>query len=659
MKISNFIFTLIIPIAFFSCENSPSAPLEVSPLFTNNMVLQQQDNVAFWGQYTPDKEINISGSWGNEASTKVDDEGNWEVKLKTPEAGGPYTVEIKAKDTTIVINDVLIGEVWLASGQSNMEMPLKGFSSEPIDNHVEEIKNANYKQIRMLTVKRNLAISTLDTISGKWLKTTPENVTDFSATAYFFARKLHKELQVPIGIIHSSWGGTPAESWTSKQSLKKLEDFDKAIEMLDDPNAQTATTEWFKNSESVEVPKNKEQWQKLNFNDEHFATANIDSTNWKDISIPGRFDQLNGSSFDGAMWLRKDFNINNPKGDYTLNIDAIDDMDAVYINGEKVGGLMGYGFWQTFREYKIPNGLIKEGKNNIAVRAIDTGGPGTVSGPIEIRSTNSQVISLNGIWKSRLVAEIYDGKFKVYALDKDLTKRPNLYQISPGLPSVLYNAMIHPLVPYTIKGAIWYQGESNVGRHEQYRKLFPAMIEDWRAKWNQEFPFYFVQIAPFNYNGSKASPALRDAQRYSLKTLNTGMAITMDIGHPTSIHPGNKQDVGGRLARLALANNYNKDIVASGPLFQSLQQNSDKLILEFDYTGSGLIYKGDKLTGFEIAGEDKVYQPAKAKIVDNTVEVSSSTIANPKFVRYGWLDYFEATLFNKEGIPASSFTSEQ
>ena len=272
-------------------------------------------------------------------------------------------------------------------------------------------------------------------------------------------------------------------------------------------------------------------------------------------------------------------------------------------------------------------------------------------------------VSLSGNWKSKMVAEIYKNKFYFYGIDKlDLSKRAISIKLNPGIPSVLYNAMIHPLIPYTIKGAIWYQGEANVGRAEQYQRLFPAMIKDWRTQWNYDFPFYFVQIAPFQYHGNNdvsldQSQKLREAQRHALKTKYTGMVVTLDIGNFNNIHPSNKQDVGRRLARLALANDYGKPIVPSGPLFKSLKVVEQKMILDFDYTGSGLMAKGD-LLGFEIAGTDKNYVYANAKIVDNKIELSASAISKPMYVRYGWKNKAVPSLFNIEGLPASSFISE-
>jgi sialate O-acetylesterase len=344
-----------------------------------------------------------------------------------------------------------------------------------------------------------------------------------------------------------------------------------------------------------------------------------------------------------------------------LNIGAIDDMDATYVNGQKIGGLAGTGFWNVPREMTIPKSLLLQGSNTIAIRAIDTGGPGVVSGPMTLSTSASDIISIEGSWKYQLIAEIFMGKFYVYDLQTDISERPNVFRFHPNLPSVLFNGMIHPLVPYTIRGAIWYQGESNVGRDEQYRRLFPAMIEDWRKQWRYDFPFYFVQIAPFIYNSNpteQVSQKLRDAQRYSLKVDKTGMVVSLDIGNPTNIHPANKQDVGKRLAGLALANDYRKDLIASGPLYRQVEKSGNKLIVEFDHVGSGLVASNRGLLGFEIAGSDKNYISAVAKIVDNKVEVSNPSVTSPEFVRYAWRDNSVASLFNLEGLPASTFTSE-
>jgi sialate O-acetylesterase len=666
MKIDHYFIPVFFIIFTFSCQPKQKKALKVSELFSDHMVLQQQQEVDFWGEYTPGQELTLSGSWGTEISTKADTSGIWNIKLTTPEAGGPYSIKIATRDSTIAIKDVLVGEVWLASGQSNMEMPLKGWPpNDPILNSYQEISQANYPDIRMLTVAKNLSGSPLNFIEGQWTSASPETVGDFSATAYFFARKLQKELKVPIGIIHSSWGGTVAEAWTSKGYLEKLGDFDETINSLNESefkNSAENTENWFKQWPTHEIPNTDDQWQNTDFSDLAAAESDFDDSNWGTIELPGRYDQLSTGVFDGAMWLRREFAIQDTTADYTLKINAIDDMDATYINGQKIGGLVGAGFHNVAREMTIPKSLLKQGSNIIAIRAIDTGGPGSITGPMTISNNKGDNVSIAGSWKTRLVAEIFNGKFYAYDLKIGALERPSIFQFHPNLPTVLFNGMINPLVPYTIKGAIWYQGESNVGRDEQYKQLFPTMIKDWRDKWGYDFPFYFVQIAPYIYNlnpSEQVSQKLRDAQRYSLNTSKTGMVVTLDIGNPINIHPANKQDVGKRLAKLALSNDYGKEVVSSGPLYKHIEKTGRKLTIEFDNIGGGLVSSEAGLSGFEIAGLDKVYFSAVAKIIENKIEVASLSVASPEYVRYAWRDASVASLFNLEGLPASSFTSEE
>jgi sialate O-acetylesterase len=663
---------LFITLQFNSCKSSealnsskPSEQheLKLNALFSNHMVLQQKDNVAFWGTYTPNEEVIVSGSWGKESTSVANKNGNWKLNITTPQAGGPYEVNIVTKDTTVLLKDVMIGEVWLASGQSNMQMSLKGWPpNDPIKNSKEEIANANYPAVRMFNVTRNYNLKVVDTVSGKWDICSPKSAEDFSATAYFFARRLYKELNVPIGIIHSSWGGTVAEAWTSKKSLHELSDFKESIAALEDPKKWKNTKDWYSQLDSLHIPQTNEGWASLNFNDLEIAQNEYNYENWRNIELPNRYDTFNDWEFDGVVWLRRDIEIEDITADYVISMGAIDDMDAVYFNGEKIGGLVGYGHHVTERVYTIPIELLKKGKNSIAIRAVDTGGPGTITGTLELTNKNSITISLNGTWSYQPMAEIYNGRFYTYDLDIiDLSQRPEIMVMGPNLPSVLYNAMINPLVPYSIKGAIWYQGESNVGRAEQYSRLFPKMINDWRSHWKADFPFYFVQIAPYNYGtptNEEGSMDLRDAQRKSLKTINTGMVVTMDIGDFMNIHPANKQDVGKRLAGLALANDYGKPIIASGPLYKSYEISGNKVIIELDFVGSGLMTIDSGLSEFEISGADKNYVPAEAKIVGDKVQVFSSSIPKPKYVRYAWKDISIASLFNNEGLPASSFTTE-
>jgi len=659
-------FLCFIAMAFslfaYSSQSATKKELKVNQLFSDHMVLQQQEKVVFWGESSPNQKLTLIASWGRKASTTADANGNWKIKLETPKAGGPYSISVNNADNTIIIKDVLIGEVWLASGQSNMDLPVKGWlPNDTVVNSAQVIAHANYPTIRFLRVPFNISTTPSDSITAKWILATPKTVGDFSATAYFYARKLQQELNVPVGIIQSSIGGTPAEAWTSKESLSKLGDFDKTIAGLD--KLQSTIETWFNKRPFHTVPRTDEEWSNLRLNDQAASKSNFDDSDWGTLQLPGRFDKLSSGEFDGVMWLRKEFAMQDTNADYILDIGSIDDMDETYINGQKVGGLIGAGLASTPRKMIIPKSLLVSGRNIIAIRVIDTGGPGFVNGPITLTSNNGNLISLAGNWKSRLVAENVSGKFYSYNFQTNISERPDISLLNSNSPTVLFNAMINPLIPYTIKGTIWYQGESNVGRAEQYKQLFPTMIEDWRSKWGYEFPFYFVQIAPYLYdapNQKEQSQKLRNAQRYALKLQKTGMAVTLDIGNLKTVHPANKQEVGNRLARFALANEYGRKQVTSGPLFKSATVSGNKMIVTFDSKsiGSGLKVYGDQLSGFEVSGADGIYVYAQAEIKNDEVVVSSSSVASPTHVRYAWSDGSVASLFNKEGLPASTFISE-
>ena len=658
------VLSFIVILSFGFQSIAQKKPLRLNALFSDHMVLQQNANVAFWGSSSTNEKVIVSGSWGKFAEITSDENGQWKLYLPTPKAGGPFTVNISTSTSKEALEDVMVGEVWLASGQSNMEMPLIGWPpNDIINNAEEEIAKSNYPEIRMFTVERQLSLEPKATFNGKWKVCSPETSGNFSASAYFFARKLHKELNVPIGIIHSSWGGTPVEAWTSNAQIKNLGDFDAVLQTIDAKNQHNAISDWFSKWKTQSIPNNEKAWNNLDFNDNEATQIDYNDSHWNYMNLPGRFDYIEEVEVDGAIWFRKNVYIEDLDFDYTLTIGAIDDMDATYVNGHKVGGFAGAGQSSTKREFTIPKSLFVSGKNTIAIRAVDIGGPGSFTGPMQLTNKAGLYIPLNGNWKYKLVAEIYQNNFYLYGIEKsNKEKSTTIVKIHPKLPSVLYNAMIHPLIPYTIKGAIWYQGEENVSRSEQYKRLFPAMIKDWRTKWNDNFPFYFVQIAPFQYHGGDRSldqsQKLREAQRHALKVKNTGMVVTLDIGNFNNIHPSNKQDVGKRLAGLALAKDYGKSLISSGPLFKSLKVSESKIILEFDYAGSGLMAKGD-LRGFEIAGSDEKFVLANAKIVYNKVELSAKTINKPMYARYAWKDKAVPSLFNMEGLPASSFTTRE
>jgi len=658
-------FLFFLPSFAFQDKND-TISLQLTSLFSDHMVLQQKSNVKFWGTDKPNNEITISTSWENESKTIVDINGHWNVSIGTPSAGGPFKIEIKSNQHKIVLNDIMIGEVWLASGQSNMEMTLMGWPPNDIINNAdEEIAKSSNSKIRMFNVEKQISINPLGDVKGSWKVSSPEETKNFSASAYFFAKELFKKLQVPIGIINSSWGGTPAESWTSKKTIDTFNEFKSVTQSINTSDLIKNELKWFSQFKAIGIPTTDEQWINLNLLDNLIVEKSYNDSDWEEIQLPGRYDnQINGGEFNGAVWFRKNIVIDNLDSDYILTIGAVDDMDETYVNGHKIGGLIGMGFWNKKREFKIPKSILKKGNNTIAVRAIDAEGVGEIIGPMTLSNDNNIKVSLNGNWKYKLIAEIYNNKFYLYGINNiDFNSRIKTIKLNSGVPTVLYNGMINPLVPYTIKGVIWYQGESNVGRADQYENLFPAMIRDWREKWNYDFPFYYVQIAPYQYNINKdssldQSQELREAQRNSLKTKNTGMVVTMDIGNFNNIHPSNKQDIGSRLARLALSNNYSINIVPSGPIFNGLKVIGSKLILEFENPGSRLISKGD-LLGFEIAGADKKYVFANATIINNQVELYSDKIKNPLYARYAWKDKAVPSLFNLEGLPASSFKYEE
>ena len=663
-KLTLSLFSIFCYTLSFSQGMSVENSLQLNALFSDHMVLQQSANVSFWGTYTPNETLSVTGSWGSKSTTIVDSNGHWKLDLETPEAGGPFTVEIQTKFHKKSLVNIMIGEVWLASGQSNMEMTLRGWPpNDIIDNSEEEIQKADYAEVRMFTVQKQLSLNPRGTFKGSWKVSSPETAGEFSASAYFFARRLHKTLKVPIGIIHSSWGGTPVEAWTSNEQVKKTGDFDRILNTISSVDPQKETSDWFSKWKSIAIPVGDKQWDQLVVYDSEFKQVDYDDSQWNQVYLPGQFDAITQVDFDGVMWFRKTVHIRDLRSDYTLEIEAIDDMDLIYVNGNKVGGFAGANYSNSKRAYKVSKRLLNKGANTIAIRAIDIGGPGTFKGPMLLSSDSGSKISLTGYWSYRMAAEIYKGKLYLYGTEHlNLKDKAAIFKVNPKLPTVLFNAMIHPLIPYTIKGAIWYQGEENVGRAEQYKQLFPAMISDWRERWNYDFPFYFVQIAPFQYPREKKtaldqSQKLREAQRSTLNTINTGMVVTMDIGNFNNIHPSNKQAVGKRLAGLALANEYGKQLVASGPLFKSIKRRGEILVVNFDEIGSGLISKG-ALRGFEIAGLDMIYKVAEANIINNTIELSASTVSNPKYARYGWSDQAVPCLFNREGLPASSFTSE-
>lgn len=628
------------------------ADIRLPALIGDNMVLQHGSDAPLWGWADPGEKITLEAEWLDKpVSTTAAPDGRWSAGLPTPNCGGPYRLKIVGKNA-IQFTDVLIGEVWICSGQSNMEWSI----NHGIDNGDAEAAAANYPFIRLFDVPNAVSLTPRADCDGRWLPCSPESVRSFSAIAYFFARELHRELGVPIGLIEADWGGTVAEAWVSEPTLRKLGDFNSTLDMIareakhpDDAERryQERINHWWEQVARLDSGVAK-QWM----------APDLDDSDWPTHLVPAAWDNDELRDFDGVAWFRFAFDLpsNWENRDLTLSLGPIDDMDSVWLNGVKIGGLEVMDQWTTPRIYDVPAETLKSGRNLLAVRVIDAMGGGGICGQPEdvaLRPRDADAstpLSLAGQWRYRRGVEMQDLPMWPRRLD------------NPNLPSVLSNGMIEPLIPFAIRGAIWYQGESNRPRAKQYQRLFPALIADWRHRWGRgDFPFYYVQIAPYRYGEDKGEAAeLREAQLMTLGVPNTGMVVTMDIGNPDDIHPSNKQEVGRRLSLWALAKTYGREnLVYSGPVFKAMKTEGDKIRLTFNYAAGGLKTRdGAPPTCFTIAGPDRQFHAATAKIEGDTVVVSCPQVAAPLAVRYAWGAADQPNLCNQAGLPASSFRTD-
>lgn len=634
-----------------------SAEIKMSPLFTDNMVMQQKSDAPVWGTAEPKAKVTVKTSWNKASySATADEAGKWMVKVSTPKAGGPYSISITEQGAEpITIKNVLIGEVWICSGQSNMQMPVKGGWAK-VNNCDEEVANAKYPKMRLISVERLTSSKPEDnftTYGNGWMECSPENVAEFSATAYFFGREIHKKRGVPVGLIHTSWGGTTIEAWMSKEALAGVKDLGSQAEMV---SGWPATREERRAKSQGAV----DAWNRLSntFDDafvqfSDFSEEKFDDSRWDNMKLPGNLERVY-SGFDGHVLVRRTVDIPAAWAgkEIKMHIGGVDDKDFTYFNGTQIGGEQG---WNKARVYTIAGNLVKEGKTTVAIRIMDKSGNGGISGNDQsfyLEGPDGSKISLAGNWKSKKDAD--------YSC---MPARPvNMYN-EPYWSTVLYNSMIAPLVPYTIKGAIWYQGCSNEDRAYQYQDLMRLLIADWRDKWGYDFPFYITQLA--NYTKRQTQPTestwaeLREAQLMAARTVsNTGMAVTIDIGEAYDIHPRNKQEVGRRLALQALNKTYGMQVACSGPVYESYEIDGNVIRLKFSSVAGGLVVKGDKLEGFTIAGADHKFHWADAKIVGNCIEVSCKDVPKPLAVRYAWANNPLGNLFNTAGLPASPFRTD-
>jgi sialate O-acetylesterase len=630
------------------------AEIKTAAIFGSGMVLQQKSQAPLWGWASPGEEIQVRASWLPAAvSTAADENGRWMVKLQTPSAKdfkAPGTIDIRGANS-IRFDNIAVGEVWLCSGQSNMEwtVAISG-------NAKEEIAAANHPDIRYFTVANEVSIAPREDCRaeyGGWRVMSPQTAGDCTAVGYYFARELQKKLGVPVGIIASDWGGTPVESWASTTALASTGEYKDLRNLLTslDPDP----SKW----EAGLAKVGEKWWNSIDSGGKSpgtdWHTPAFADASWGTMQVPGGW-QGDLAQFDGFVYFRTTVEVpaEAAAGVAMLELPPIDDRDDAWVNGVHVGSLHAPDSWNNPRKYTIPSGTIKAGKNVIALRIRDDRGNGGVVGEpgAMVLKTARSTIPLAGAWK-----------YKIGATAAETPLPPLVDGINAWTPTSLYNAMIHPLKSYTIAGALWYQGESNRGRGEQYMKVFSAMIEGWRSDWKiGEFPFYLVQLAPFNYgNDPGLTSEIREVQEKTTKVLhNTGMACTMDIGDPADIHPLNKQEVGRRLALQALNKTYGKsDVICSGPTYTSMKVDGDTAVVEFDLHGGKTIdVKGDKALYFQIAGEDKVFHRAVATIDGNKVRVRREGLAAPVAVRYGWEGACMTNVSGADGLPMLPFRTD-
>jgi sialate O-acetylesterase len=641
---------LVAPWSFSLAQPTPSAATQtalpaakplpfVSPLFADNMVLQRGKANTIWGWSEPGDKVKVEIGEAT-ASGVADSDHRWQLTIQPPPAGGPYTVRITGRET-VELHNVLVGDVWLCGGQSNMGLPLR-FTR----NGADEVKAANYPDIRFFTVTGHPAYRHTELVEGKWSEVSPQTADWVSAVAYYFARKVQQEIHVPIGLVLDDMGGTPAEAWTSAEALRPLKDFDIPLAELARLTAASApeygnyVMHWY---DEYDLGL-KSKW----------AAPELDDSNWKSVEIPGGFAELGVPDAPALAWFRKEVVLPDPlpAGRAMLYLGVIERMDTVYINGKEVGA----SAWvENPRAYFA--GALKPGRNIIAIRVLKTKPDGGfMSKPEDLHLVlgDKTSIPLAGKWKGQLSADA-----------RPPHPLPMAYENWPVMPTVLYEGMLKPVAPLSIAGALWYQGEQNSERGYQYRKVLPAMIADWRKLFAQgDFPFYIVSLPAFKHRSptpveGDAWTETRESQALTAASVpNSCLAVTIDTGDPDNIHAQEKQPVGERLALCALANYYGQKVVYAGPTMVSVERLPGAIRIHFAHADGGLVVKGTKLEEFAIAGEDRKWYWADARIEGDAVVVTSTSVPNPKEVRYAWQSNPAATLFNGAGLPAVPFRSD-
>lgn len=619
-----------------------SAQVRLAGIFGDHMVLQRQAPIRIWGQAAPGESVRVTLA-GRSASTMAGHDGRWSLQLAALPAGGPHELAVRASNH-VVLHDVLIGEVWLCAGQSNMEWLLKD-----AEGGADDMAAAGTTAIRHVKLPHRSELRPLDDVAAlRWDVSAPDTAGRFTAVGYHFARRLQRELKVPVGLVNVSWGGTHLETWSRRGAA--LADPELAPWVRELPAEPAAFAAWQAERAAERVRRWQPGWQPVADSMLRAADPETDDTAWPTLQVPQVWEEQGLEGFDGVVWFRRTVELSAAQaaGAATLTLGAIDDCDETYVNGQRVGGQC---VWDAARRYALPAGVLKPGRNVIAVRVLDTGGGGGFHGDAErlALETAAGRLPLAGAWRARVASA--------------LTKN------GPGAndaPTLVHNGMVQPLVPLRIRGVIWYQGESNVPRAVRYGPAFRRFIGDLRTQWQQPaMPFYFVQLAAYlprsrnTLDGSDWAE-LRESQRQALRLPGTGMAVTIDVGDENDIHPRDKRSVGDRLARLALHRVHGRPIVDSGPTWRDQRRVGSAMLLRLDSHARRLAVRdGGELQGFAIADASRRFVPAQARIEGGRVRVWADAVTRPVAVRYAWVDSpGAANLINDEGLPASPFRTD-
>jgi sialate O-acetylesterase len=646
------------------------ADVKVAAPTGEHMVMQQGRPLRISGTDAPGQAIRAtltagaSGATSATATATADADRRWQLTLAAPPAGGPFTLAI-AGSTTVTFTDVWSGEVWIASGQSNMEFPLRRASG------ADEAIADGCAGLRLFLEPQHTAAAPATKLAGEWQPCNRDSATAFSAVAFHFGRQIHRALGVPVGLIQSAWGGTPAEAWTPRAALLAEPGLKAMVAAFDAATQDPQRRE--------ELMQKVAAWEAKNFHQDTgnrgeargFAAPRASTRGWSKMDVP-RFWESAGMDIDGAVWFRREVEL---PADWagrllTLSLGSIDDFDTTYWNGERVGatGAETPNYYAAPRHYTVPAKLAKAGTNVIAVRVFDHYGSGGFGGtPAQLSVAlaggppGATPVSLAGTW-------FYKIERKLPPALADFSTRPRVMGADdPESPSVLWNGMMAPLARLPVAGVIWYQGESNAARAYEYRTLFPLMIRSWRAAWGEPaLPFLFVQLPNFGAAppgnralGDSNWAELREAQALALREPRTAMAVTIDVGEADNLHPRNKHEVGRRLALAALKSVYGRDIVATGPTFQTAVREGPAMRVRFTSIASGLdTSDGAAPRGFLIAGADHTWHAATARIDGASVLVSSPDVPDPVAVRYDWADAPASNLRNQADLPASPFRSD-